>query len=48
MCDAAPTHDGTPPPPGENWCPERLRIELHRWFAWHPMTCGKPALVSLP
>ena len=31
VCDAAPPHDGTPPPPGEAWCPVRLWVmELGR------------------
>jgi hypothetical protein len=41
MCND-PDCDGiNVPPPGENWCPRRLDIELIRWFTGFPMKCGE-------
>ena len=47
MCDAPPPHDGTPPPPGETWCPTRIDVEYQRALTDYPMSCGHPRPVTL-
>ena len=47
MCDAPPPHDGTPPPPGETWCPTRLALEAVRGVTGQLTRCGIPRHVTL-
>jgi hypothetical protein len=47
MCADPACPSTAKPPPGESWCPARLRIELMRWVSCHPgMKCGRPVMVA--
>lgn len=46
MCDAPPPHDGTPPPPGEAWCPARLDIETYRALTGYPFGAPGPIITA--